>query len=59
MTFLRKMKIMPEICSICGTDQNIVHSGVDAWLLSINLLTTNICYECASNQFKEKEENNA
>jgi len=33
-------------CKNCGTTENIVYSGVDAFLLGTT--TENICYTCAN-----------
>lgn len=33
-------------CKHCGTNDNIVYSGVDAFLLGCT--TENICYPCAN-----------
>jgi hypothetical protein len=42
-------------CEICQTEQNIVHSGVDALLLGIQGAETGkICYDCAN---KERNKN--
>jgi hypothetical protein len=43
------------MCKICGTKENIVHSGVDALLLGIAGAETGTrCYDCAN---KEREKN--
>ena len=44
------------MCSICGTKENIVFSGVDAFLLECMDRIEKICYECAN---KEKGKVNA
>lgn len=33
-------------CEKCGTKNKIVHSGIDAFLLGVDVAT--MCYECAS-----------
>lgn len=35
-------------CVNCGTEQNIVHSGVDALVLECMDLIEKICYDCAN-----------
>jgi hypothetical protein len=43
-------------CEVCTTEENIVHSGIDALLLGIDgAETEKICYDCAN---KQKEESN-
>lgn len=39
-------------CVDCGTTSNIVHSGVDAFLLGIAPQT--FCYDCANKNALEK-----
>jgi len=56
-------------CEVCATEENIVHSGVDALLLGIEGAETGkICYDCANKRIPtncgcgncdcKKEENN-
>lgn len=34
-------------CKECGTDHQIIHSGVDAFMLGVVDLVGQICYDCA------------
>jgi hypothetical protein len=43
-------------CSICGTTENIVHSGTDALMLECLDRIGEICYTCANVQ-REKVAN--
>lgn len=36
-----------ELCTDCGTKENIVYSGVDAFVLGVIDLVERICYTCA------------
>jgi hypothetical protein len=38
------------MCDICGTEENIVHSGIDAFALSCLDRVGAICYDCANEQ---------
>ena len=42
-------------CLDCNTDNNIVHSGVDAFALGVMDLVGSVCYSCANNRLQEKE----
>jgi hypothetical protein len=43
------------MCKVCGTEQNIVHSGVDALLLGIDGAETGtMCYGCANKAREDK-----
>lgn len=37
---------MPR-CKECGTSHQIIHSGVDAFMLGVPELVEQICYDCA------------
>ena len=38
------------LCTDCGTEENIVYSGVDAFVLGVIDLVERICYTCANNK---------
>jgi hypothetical protein len=38
------------LCTDCGTGENIVYSGVDAFVLGVTELVERICYTCANNK---------
>jgi hypothetical protein len=40
-------------CSICGTDEGIVFSGVDAFLLGCMDRIEKICYSCANEEARK------
>ena len=42
-------------CVDCNTDNNIVHSGVDAFALGVMDLVGSVCYGCANTRLQEKE----
>lgn len=56
---MRKKKKMQNLCKQCGTSENIVYSGVDAWILGCVNDTERICYKCATENNEEKEKENA
>ena len=37
-------------CKVCNTTENIIYSGVDAFMLG-QKTTENICYPCANEQY--------
>ena len=41
-------------CENCGTNEDIVFSGVDAFILEVNVGT--ICYTCANGGYEHAEE---
>ena len=41
-------------CKWCDTSENIVYSGVDAFLLGVS--TENVCYACAVDESNRKLE---
>jgi hypothetical protein len=41
-------------CKWCGTSENIVFSGLDAFLLGVT--TENVCYDCAADETSRKLE---
>jgi hypothetical protein len=43
-------------CFICGTTESIVHSGVDALVLECLDSLEQICYPCANNNLKIRQE---
>ena len=44
-------------CKACNTEDNIVHSGVDALLLGIDGAETGtMCYACANKERSEKND---
>lgn len=46
-------------CKECDTKENIVWSGIDAWILGCLDDITNICYECANKNNNKKVEQDA
>jgi hypothetical protein len=43
-------------CVDCSSDEDIVYSGVDAFVLGVTELTEQICYPCANKRVVEREE---
>jgi hypothetical protein len=37
-----------NICHVCQSTEQIIYSGVDAFMLAISDLTEKICYPCAN-----------
>ena len=50
---------MQKLCKQCGTSENIVYSGIDAWVLGCVNDTERICYKCALENAEKKEKENA
>jgi hypothetical protein len=48
-------KIMNK-CKACNTTENIIYSGVDAFMLGQET-TENICYPCANEQYTNQTTN--
>jgi hypothetical protein len=46
-------------CKECDTKENIVWSGIDAWILGCLDDITNICYECANKNNNKNVEQDA
>ena len=44
-------------CIECNTEENIVHSGVDALLLGVLDKVEQICYPCSNKQAGEPDTN--
>ena len=43
-------------CKVCNTTENIVYSGIDAFILGQET-TENICYPCAYEDYTNKTNN--
>ena len=46
---------MIKSCIECGTTENIIYSGTDAWILGCLELTEKICYKCANENYQNKK----
>jgi len=42
-----------NVCKYCGTNENLIHSGVDALLLECMEDIRKICYPCANKRKNE------
>ena len=51
----KKKKKMTKICIECGTTENLIYSGTDAWILGCVDLTEKICYQCAHANYQNKK----
>jgi hypothetical protein len=43
-------------CKVCNTTENIIYSGIDAFILGQET-TENICYACAHEDYTNKTNN--
>ena len=50
---------MSQYCIDCKTQNNIVHSGVDAFALEVMQLVGQICYKCAYRRIRMQHMTNA
>jgi len=54
---IRKEETMAK-CNKCNTQDNIVHSGVDALLLGVLDQIEQVCYACANQREGDADTNN-
>jgi len=40
-------------CIDCNTEDNVIHSGIDAFAFNMMDLVHSICYDCAYNRLRE------
>lgn len=52
-------KYKMNYCIDCKTQNNIVHSGVDAFALEVMQLVGQICYKCAYRRIRMQHMTNA
>ena len=50
---------MSNYCIDCKTQNNIVHSGVDAFALEVMHLVGQVCYQCAYRRIRMQHMTNA
>ena len=50
---------MSNYCIDCKTQNNIVHSGVDAFALEVMQYVGQICYNCATRRIRMQHMTNA